>query len=386
MSFLKNHWSRWPPRTCTKDLVGMRVPDVTPLTLKSVFDFFLGDRKVFFGLGERTPSGAANRGFYTHREEGCPYARSTFIVTLGVAELYSESVGVEVWGEGMTRHVALMACAAVVGLAHHPDASTSVADVAADLATELARTCRAYVALPLRHRSKVLDAVRVFPRRIVIGWSVVRMSQQRVAVVRTATTDGRRQWPWPARDAAAATVFWRRKRVQRSRRRLRQQRREDRNRGGRRRKRRTRKRAATTCGCCGRKGGKEDYGSGSSGWKSRRKQRRLEERATAVAGSWQRRQRRRWAREEEDSSRRLRMAGAGGCCDRGDCGRGKKRRQRGPARKQAAGASAMGSVDVASGGDSGRGWAATGRGGRKRAAAVRRGLRQREREQAVASA
>ncbi|RZS00870.1 hypothetical protein BHM03_00030654 [Ensete ventricosum] len=212
------------------------------------------------------------------------------------------------------------------------------------------------------------------------------MSQQRVAVVRTATTDGRRQWPWPARDAAAATVFWRRKRVQRSRRRLRQQRREDRNRGGRRRKRRTRKRAATTCGCCGRKGGKEDYGSGSSGWKSRRKQRRLEERATAVAGSWQRRQRRRWAREEEDSSRRLRMAGAGGCCDRGDCGRGKKRRQRGPATKQAAGASAMGSVDVASGGDSGRGWAATGRGGRKRAAAVRRGLwRQREERPAVAA-
>ncbi|RZR95106.1 hypothetical protein BHM03_00023922 [Ensete ventricosum] len=117
MGFLKNHWSRWPPRTCTKDLVGMGVPDVTPLTLKSVFDFFLGDRK-----------------------EGSPYARSTFIVTLGVVELYSESVGVEVWGEGMTCHMALMACAAAVGLAHHPDASTSVADVAADLATELART------------------------------------------------------------------------------------------------------------------------------------------------------------------------------------------------------------------------------------------------------
>ncbi|RRT35070.1 hypothetical protein B296_00040931 [Ensete ventricosum] len=36
-------------------------------------------------------------------------------------------------------------------------------------------------------------------------------------VVRTATADGRRQWPWPARDATATAVFWRRKRGQRSR-------------------------------------------------------------------------------------------------------------------------------------------------------------------------
>ncbi|RRT37251.1 hypothetical protein B296_00042837 [Ensete ventricosum] len=70
------------------------------------------------------------------------------------------------------------------------------------------------------------------------GWPMVRR-QQRMAVVRTATTDGRRQWPWPARDAdaAAATVFWMRKRGQQSRRRLRQQQREERNRGGRRKRR-----------------------------------------------------------------------------------------------------------------------------------------------------
>ncbi|RWW22518.1 hypothetical protein BHE74_00006649 [Ensete ventricosum] len=59
----------------------------------------------------------------------------TFAVTSGVAESYGESVGADVWGEGMARHVTLMARAAVVGLVCRPDASTSDADAAVDLAT-----------------------------------------------------------------------------------------------------------------------------------------------------------------------------------------------------------------------------------------------------------
>ncbi|RWW36000.1 hypothetical protein BHE74_00059013 [Ensete ventricosum] len=41
----------------------------------------------------------------------------------------------------------------------------------------------------------------VRPVAIVAGRRKMRL---RVAVVRTATVDGRRQWPWPARDTAAA--------------------------------------------------------------------------------------------------------------------------------------------------------------------------------------
>ncbi|RRT35416.1 hypothetical protein B296_00023151 [Ensete ventricosum] len=41
----------------------------------------------------------------------------------------------------------------------------------------------------------------VRPVAIVVGRRKMRL---RVAVVRTATVDGRRQWPWPARDTAAA--------------------------------------------------------------------------------------------------------------------------------------------------------------------------------------
>ncbi|RWW55783.1 hypothetical protein BHE74_00037541 [Ensete ventricosum] len=60
---------------------------------------------------------------------------------LGAAESYGESVGAEVWGEGMVCHVALMPHAATVKLAHHPDASTLDANVAIiNLAVELART------------------------------------------------------------------------------------------------------------------------------------------------------------------------------------------------------------------------------------------------------
>ncbi|RWW42342.1 hypothetical protein BHE74_00052122 [Ensete ventricosum] len=63
--------------------------------------------------------------------------------------------------------------------------------------------------------------MRLWQREEDEGWPMVRR-QQRVAVVRTVTADGRRQWPWPARDVivAATTVFRRRKRGQRSRRRL----------------------------------------------------------------------------------------------------------------------------------------------------------------------
>ncbi|RRT65024.1 hypothetical protein B296_00008579 [Ensete ventricosum] len=91
-----------------KGLVGMGVPDVTPLTLKS--------------------------------EGGCPYARPYLRCHLGMVELYDESVGVEVWSEGMARHTILMARAPVVMLARRLDASTLDADVAIDLAVELAWT------------------------------------------------------------------------------------------------------------------------------------------------------------------------------------------------------------------------------------------------------
>ncbi|RRT66289.1 hypothetical protein B296_00009953 [Ensete ventricosum] len=89
-----------------KGLVRMGVSDVAPLTLKEV---------------------AHTLGL-------------TFAVTSGVAESYGESVGVEVWGEGMTRHATLMARAATVGLASRSNASTSDADTIADLTTELAHT------------------------------------------------------------------------------------------------------------------------------------------------------------------------------------------------------------------------------------------------------
>ncbi|RZS09741.1 hypothetical protein BHM03_00040892 [Ensete ventricosum] len=64
----------------------------------------------------------------------------TFDVTSGVTESYGESIGIEVWGEGMTHHAALVACAVAIVLARRLDASTSDADAATDLAVELTRT------------------------------------------------------------------------------------------------------------------------------------------------------------------------------------------------------------------------------------------------------
>ncbi|RZS00867.1 hypothetical protein BHM03_00030651 [Ensete ventricosum] len=106
VGFLDNHWSRWPLRTFTKGLVGIGVPNMTSLTLKEV---------------------ARTLGL-------------TFVITLGVVELYGESVGAEVWDEGMARHVALMTHAVTIRLTHRPDASTSDADMVTDLAVELAQT------------------------------------------------------------------------------------------------------------------------------------------------------------------------------------------------------------------------------------------------------
>ncbi|RWW68619.1 hypothetical protein BHE74_00023877, partial [Ensete ventricosum] len=63
----------------------------------------------------------------------------TSVVTSSVAESYDESVGTEVWGEGIAHHATLMALAATVGLARRPDASTSDADMVVDLAASWRR-------------------------------------------------------------------------------------------------------------------------------------------------------------------------------------------------------------------------------------------------------
>ncbi|RRT73833.1 hypothetical protein B296_00023688 [Ensete ventricosum] len=64
----------------------------------------------------------------------------TSVVTSSVVESYDESVDAEVWGEGIAHHTALMARVATVRLARRPDASTSDANMAVDLAAELAQT------------------------------------------------------------------------------------------------------------------------------------------------------------------------------------------------------------------------------------------------------
>ncbi|RRT56567.1 hypothetical protein B296_00030897 [Ensete ventricosum] len=106
-----------------KGLVRMGVPDVIPLTLKLPLLV--------------PPKG----GFILIGTEVVHTLGLTSVVTSGAAESYGESVGAEVWGEGMVCHVALMPHAATVKLAHHPDASTLDANVAIiNLAVELART------------------------------------------------------------------------------------------------------------------------------------------------------------------------------------------------------------------------------------------------------
>ncbi|RWV89317.1 hypothetical protein GW17_00048534 [Ensete ventricosum] len=64
----------------------------------------------------------------------------TSAVTSGIVESYNGLVIAEVWGEGMTRHAALMARGGGVGLARCPDPSTSDADVTVDLAAKLEHT------------------------------------------------------------------------------------------------------------------------------------------------------------------------------------------------------------------------------------------------------
>ncbi|RZR87686.1 hypothetical protein BHM03_00015131 [Ensete ventricosum] len=64
----------------------------------------------------------------------------TSAVTSGIVESYGGLVVAEVWGEGMTRHAALMARGGGVGLARRPDPSTSDADVTVDLAAKLEHT------------------------------------------------------------------------------------------------------------------------------------------------------------------------------------------------------------------------------------------------------
>ncbi|RRT78450.1 hypothetical protein B296_00003890 [Ensete ventricosum] len=63
-------------------------------------------------IGEREkepPSGVTKRGFILTGEEVVCMLSLTSVVTSGIAESYSGTVGVVVWGEDMVRHAALMA-------------------------------------------------------------------------------------------------------------------------------------------------------------------------------------------------------------------------------------------------------------------------------------
>ncbi|RRT85929.1 hypothetical protein B296_00000365 [Ensete ventricosum] len=91
-----------------KGLIGMGLPDVTPLTFKLVPDLF------FFG----------DVGILTRREVARTLSL-TSVVTPGVAKSYGESVDAKAWRDGMAPHAAF-------GLARRPDASTSDVDVAVE--------------------------------------------------------------------------------------------------------------------------------------------------------------------------------------------------------------------------------------------------------------
>ncbi|RRT54376.1 hypothetical protein B296_00015895 [Ensete ventricosum] len=100
-------------RNLHKSLIGVEVPDVTPLTFKSVSQPPSGGPQcVFFRVRvrERKSPLASSRGDFilTKWRVDCMLGL-TSADTPGEVTVYDESVGVKIWRKGVVLHAALMA-------------------------------------------------------------------------------------------------------------------------------------------------------------------------------------------------------------------------------------------------------------------------------------